>query len=205
MNNQHDRTLALAAIVQAAHLVDRLAVSGEIATSDLESCIATLFTFNAADTESALGGRVAMNTGLRTLIKMIDSGGQEPAAVTRYLVSINHLERKLSKRGDMLEVIGERLGSAERQAKHFESLNHPSLLANVSQIYQDTLSTFPHRIQVSGDAKHLQASGSPDKVRSLLLAGIRASWLWHQVGGRRWHLLFYRNKYRQSAQQLLEQ
>lgn len=205
MKNLQDRTLALAAIIQAAQLVDRLAVTGEIASTELENSLATLFTFSADSTEAAVGGRNSMTTGLRTLIKMIDSGGQEPAAVTRYLVSINHLERKLAKRGDMLQVIGDRLTSAERQAKHFEALNHPSLLANLAQIYQDTLSTFAHRIQVTGDAKHLQSMGAPDKVRALLLCGIRASWLWHQVGGRRWHLLFYRKQYRESAQQLLSQ
>ena len=38
----------------------------------------------------------------------------------------------------MLGVIGERLQSAERQRIHFDGLNNPSVLANLSQIYQDT-------------------------------------------------------------------
>lgn len=198
------RTLALAGIVQAAYWVDRLATTGELSTTDLESSLETLFQFNPESTEQALGGHLAQNTGLRTLIRLIESGGQEPAAVTRYWVSLTHLERQLSKRSDMLGVIGERLQSAQRQRDHFDSLSNPSILANLSQIYQDTLSTFRYRIQVQGDAKHLQTNGAADKVRALLLVGIRCSMLWHQLGGRRWHLLFQRQKYLASAKQLLQ-
>lgn len=204
MTRTEERTLALAGIVQAAYWVDRLATSGELSSTDLEASLDTLFQFNPETTEQALGGKLAMNTGLRTLLKLIESGGQQPAAVTRYWVALTHLERRLAKRPDMLSVIGERLQSAERQRAHFDSLTNASVLANLSQIYQDTLSTFAYRIQVQGDAKHLQSNGAADKVRALLLVGIRCSMLWHQLGGRRWHLLFHRQKYAQAARQLMQ-
>lgn len=57
---------------------------------------------------------------------------------------------------------------------------------------------------MTGDAKHLQSNGAADKVRALLLVGIRCSLLWHQVGGRRYQLLFQRTKYATTARQLLE-
>ena len=204
MTRIEERTLALAGIVQAAYWVDRLATTGELSSTDLEASLETLFQFNPDTTEQALGGKLAMNTGLRTLIRLIDSGGQEPAAVTRYWVSLTHLERQLVKRGDMLSVIGERLQSAQRQRAHFDSLTNASVLANLSQTYQDTLSTFRYRIQVQGDAKHLQSNGAADKVRALLLVGIRCSMLWHQLGGRRWHLLLQRQKYAQAARHLMQ-
>lgn len=204
MTRIEERTLALAGIVQAAYWVDRLATTGELSSTDLEASLETLFQFNPDTTEQALGGKLAMNTGLRTLIRLIDSGGQEPAAVTRYWVSLTHLERQLAKRGDMLSVIGERLQSAQRQRAHFDGLTNASVLANLSQTYQDTLSTFRYRIQVQGDAKHLQSNGAADKVRALLLVGIRCSMLWHQLGGRRWHLLLQRQKYAQAARHLMQ-
>ena len=204
MTRIEERTLALAGIVQAAYWVDRLATTGELSSTDLEASLETLFQFNPDTTEQALGGKLAMNTGLRTLIRLIDSGGQEPAAVTRYWVSLTHLERQLAKRGDMLSVIGERLQSAKRQRAHFDSLTNASVLANLSQTYQDTLSTFRYRIQVQGDAKHLQSNDAADKIRALLLVGIRCSMLWHQLGGRRWHLLLQRQKYAQAARHLMQ-
>ena len=42
-------------------------------------------------------------------------------------------------------------------------------------------------------------------VLALLLAGVRATILFDQVGGRRWRLLFQRGKYVEGAQRLLRQ
>ncbi|MEP9303762.1 DUF489 family protein, partial [Klebsiella pneumoniae] len=41
------------------------------------------------------------------------------------------------------------------------------------------------------------------KVRSALLAGIRAAVLWHQVGGGRLQLMFSRNRLVNQAKQIL--
>ncbi|MGH8570919.1 MAG: DUF489 family protein, partial [Gammaproteobacteria bacterium] len=32
------------------------------------------------------------------------------------------------------------------------------------------------------------------KIRAVLLAGVRAAMLWHQIGGRRWHLPVFRKR-----------
>lgn len=133
MTNFEERTLALASIIQAAYWVDRLATTGELSYTELEAGLATLFEFSPESTESALGGAQAQRTGLRTLLKMVDSGGQEPQAVTRYLVGLTHLERKLSKRSDMLAVLADRLQQCERQRAHFDELSNPSILANLSR------------------------------------------------------------------------
>jgi high frequency lysogenization protein len=49
------------------------------------------------------------------------------------------------------------------------------------------------RIQVSGNPAYLQQSGIAQRVRCLLFAGIRSAFLWHQVGGKRSHLLLRRD------------
>ena len=41
-----------------------------------------------------------------------------------------------------------------------------------------------------------------DIIRALLLSGIRAAFLWRQLGGRRWSLLLRRKKLLQAAQSL---
>ena len=55
---------------------------------------------------------------------------------------------------------------------------------------------------VNGHGGHLQNPRVANKIRALLLAGIRATLLWYQVGGSRWGLLWSRKKYLQSAQGL---
>ena len=66
----------------------------------------------------------------------------------------------------------------------------------------DTLSTLPQRIKVTGSAQHLENTQNADVVRSLLLAGIRAAFLWRQLNGRRWKLAFQRRSMLRSAQEL---
>jgi high frequency lysogenization protein len=44
-----------------------------------------------------------------------------------------------------------------------------------------------------------------EKVRALLLAGIRAAVLWRQVGGSRLQILFSRAKIKAAAEKILQQ
>src|SRR5690606_26637288 len=62
----------------------------------------------------------------------------------------------------------------------------------LSRIYQQTISTLGKRIQVTGEPKLLQQEAIADRIRALLLAGVRLGWLWQQLGGRRWHLILRR-------------
>ncbi len=103
------------------------------------------------------------------------------------------LERQLDKRGDMLDLIGQRLDQVEQQVQHF-GLVHENVIASFASIYQDTLSTFRQRIQVHGDMRHLQVSSNAARIRALLLAGIRSARLWRQLGGSRWQMVFSRRR-----------
>ena len=89
--------------------------------------------------------------------------------------------------------MGSRLDQIEQQVQHF-GVAHENVIAACGGLYQDTISTFRQRIQVHGDMRFLQQPANAAKIRALLLAGIRAARLWHQLGGRRWQLLFSRRK-----------
>tara|TARA_B110000196_G_C20719935_1_gene463707 strand:- start:184 stop:600 length:417 start_codon:yes stop_codon:yes gene_type:complete len=80
-----------------------------------------------------------------------------------------------------------------RQEQSFEQL---------ATLYQDTISTLSHRIQVHGQEDYLQNDYVSNRVRSLLLAGIRSAVLWHQLGGRRWRLILYRKRLQETASAL---
>jgi high frequency lysogenization protein len=56
---------------------------------------------------------------------------------------------------------------------------------------------------VNGEQQYLSNPDNVNRIRALLLAGIRAGVLWHQVGGRRWHILFNRKGLVDTASQLL--
>jgi CII-binding regulator of phage lambda lysogenization HflD len=49
------------------------------------------------------------------------------------------------------------------------------------------------RIQVDhGKPEYLKQTEKVAFMRALLLAGIRSAFLWHQLGGRQWRLVFQR-------------
>jgi high frequency lysogenization protein len=58
---------------------------------------------------------------------------------------------------------------------------------------------------VQGDQQYLGNQSTVNKIRALLLAGIRATLLWRQCGGSRWKLLFFRKKIQDEAKFLLTQ
>ena len=72
----------------------------------------------------------------------------------------------------------------------------------IATLYQDTISTLNHRIQVQGQVDYLRNDYVSNRVRSLLLAGIRSAVLWHQLGGRRWRLIFFRKRIQETASTL---
>ncbi len=187
-----DQVIALAGVAQAAQLVDQVARTGEADPTALEASIKSLFQFDPESTEAVFGGLEGVGNGLVSLNNLLQNGGyNRMQQQARYLSGMLFLERKLSGRSDLLEVIHSRLKHAAFRADHFSD-DTGAAFSSIAAIYQDTISKFKYRIQVSGDMVHLQNPQQAEKIRSLLFAGIRAAILWRQVGGRRWHLLFKR-------------
>ena len=54
--------------------------------------------------------------------------------------------------------------------------------------------TLGKRIQVTGNPELLKLDETANNIRTLLLGGVRFAWLWQQLGGRRWHLVFKRKQ-----------
>lgn len=195
MSPTQEQLIALGAVFEAAFLVDKIAKSGQVSEAELGCMLGSLLVRDPDSTLEVFGGDdLYLRDGYRTLVGALE---RNPAALQReplrYALSLLGLERKLAKRGDLLEVIGTRLDQIQQQVQHF-GLVHDNVIAASGSLYQDTLSTFPRRIQVQGDMRHLQQASNASKIRAILLAGIRAARLWRQLGGRHWQLLFCRRK-----------
>jgi high frequency lysogenization protein len=195
MSPTQQQLIALGAVFEAAFLVDKIAKSGQISEAELGCMLGSLLVRDPDSTLEVFGGSdLYLRDGYRTLAGALE---RNPAALQReplrYALLLLGLERKLAKRGDLLEVIGTRLDQIQQQVQHF-GLVHDNVIAASGSLYQDTLSTFPRRIQVQGDMRHLQQASNASKIRAILLAGIRAARLWRQLGGRHWQLVFCRRK-----------
>jgi high frequency lysogenization protein len=120
------------------------------------------------------------------------------------MLSLMHLQKKLSRSPKMLTTLTQRLRQTQKQVDYF-TLTHPTVITNLSDIYLNTISTFKFRIIILGSQRVLHARENMDKVRALLLAGVRAAVLWKQVGGSRIQILFSRTKIKAAAEKILQQ
>lgn len=199
-----DRTLALAGIYQAASLVQQIARRG-VADSDAMACsVRSLFQIDAESVVEIFGGTKGLRYGLRQLHRHLGEGNRRDNEITGYLLNLIHLQRKLSRQQERLLKIREGILQTQERLAHFSEL-HPNILAALADVYVNCVSSLQPRIMVSGEPVYLQNQDNVDRIRTLLLAGIRAAMLWWQIGGRRRQVLFNRSRYTEMANQLLHQ
>jgi len=199
-----DRTLALAGLFQSLSLVVQSARHGLIDQAPFETVINSLFIIDAAATADVYGDMAALRPGLQLVARQMNSRLDEvEIELMRYAVGLFALEKKLFARKDLLNTIAEGLRQTARQRDHFHT-THDTVIAALADIYGTTLSTLQPRIIVTGEHGHLQNPATANRVRALLLAGIRAAVLWRQSGGSRLQLLFKRKAIAAEAQRLLK-
>lgn len=200
-----DRCLALAGVFQATALVQQVARQGQADPQTVETTIGTLFYLDAADTAEIYGGIAGVRTGLETLRTQLGNP-RSPAGleITRYAVTLLHLERRLRRRRDMLEALRAGIERISVQVGYF-SRTHGTVIAALADLYRDTISTLTPRVVVHGEPTFLEDPNRARLIRALLLAGIRSAVLWRQSGGGRWNLLFGRSTLLTAAEQLLSE
>lgn len=193
------RILALAGVFQAAALVKQLAKTGRMDQAAFLASIQSIFKIDVNNAAEVYETPKKLTLGLQELIRLF-TNNQLPKdpEIARYTFSLLHLEKKLSKNPKMLMQIRTGIERATTQAAHF-SPTHENVMANLASLYTDTLSTFSFRIHVAGDPLYLNQTYHVNKVRALLLAGVRSAVLWQQLGGRRWQLLISRASILQTA------
>lgn len=202
--NYYDITLALAGMCQSARLVQQLAHEGQCAQDEMSTSLRSLLEMNPASTLAVYGNNEAnLKMGLETLLSVLNANRQGLGAeLTRYVLSMMVLERKINANKTAMNQLGERIDQLDRQLAHFD-LESETLLSSVAAIYVDIVSPAGPRIQVTGSPTILQNSQVQDKVRALLLTGIRSAVLWQQVGGGRMQLMFSRNRLLEQAKKIL--
>lgn len=198
-----EQVIALAGIFQAAALVQKIAHTAQYDSTILESSIKSLFVTNPNTTLSVYENIEGISLGLKTLKKVLEkNSGSQNIEIIKYSLSLIHLESKLRKNPEMLEIVGQRIDQAKGQAEHFSTL-HENVIHNLASLYMDSISTFNLRIQVTGNPNHLKVSHNAALIRAILLTGIRAAILWRQTGGRRWNLILKRKAIEEAVERLM--
>lgn len=204
MNKFEQQTIALAGVYQAAALVDNLARTGQADSAAMEKSLYSIFQTDADSTIEIFSGLGGIRYGLQQLQQQLKSPAREQIGTTRYGISVLLLSGKLLKNPGKLQKISEGIQAASTKLDLYD-YSHSNQVAALADIYSSTISDLPPRIMVKGEPLHLQNPETQNRVRALLLAGIRAAILWRQLGGSRLQLLFKRKLLVKTAKQLLNQ
>jgi len=189
-----DQAMALAAIFQACHLVDILANNGEAPIDEVKLSMGALLNQEPNSLEDIYGPAANLHTGrdaIKTLLGERKNTAIYSVQTLGYALSVLSIERQLNSRPEMLETIATGIDIANRQAEHFSPV-HDNVFANLASLYQQSISKLRQRIQVKGNAIYLQQPNVAERIRCLLFSAVRSAVLWRQLGGKKYHLVFYR-------------
>lgn len=210
LTSWEQQQLALAAMVQSATLVRDLAQQGEAPQQQLTACINPLLQLDPHSISDVYNDLSALSLGLQTIQDMFGSDRvQALGEVIRYTHGIMLLRNRLMEDVEMQDTLRRRIQYLDPLPKRFDedensrqSDHQERILQQLANLYQDTISTLSFRIQVQGKIENLKNEQIANRIRALLLAGIRSAVLWYQLGGRRWRLVVHRKRIRTTAAEI---
>lgn len=206
-NQWEYRNIALAAVAQCAQLVHSLATTGRADVRLINACIAPLLVLTSDSVDDIYPDVSLFSSGLNALQHSLSNEGvKELAEPIKYVLGMTVLQHQLTAAPTLQSLIRQRLQvrhslmadpeDAQQDEDSSDDIPEHYDFAVLAALYQDTISRLTFRIHVKGVPEHLRNPRVADKIRSLLLAGIRSALLWHQLGGRRWHLFIYKKRIR---------
>ena len=174
------QAIALAAVVQAALLVDQLAREGAASAEEMQRLSQSLFRLEWDDPAEVFGGLMALRRGLAGLEEILKAGSTttNPAAL-RYALALLRLGRQLGSDRGRMTTIRARLEHAAVKQEHFAS-RFDETASSLASIYQDCVSNMRYRIQVNGSAQHPRRRRGAGVICVFLLSSRRRPGSTHQ-------------------------
>ncbi|MBA3988203.1 high frequency lysogenization protein HflD [Aliidiomarina maris] len=203
VNLWHQRMLAFAGMCLASVCAQQLARRGQVTPHDASDVLFdSLLILDAAQTEDIYQPLSALVPGLKVLLRQLDAPGDKDVEQTRYVIGMLQLERRLAKQPQAMQRLGEAMNQIKRQRDEF-NFTASDVIANMAGVYSDIISPLGPRIQIQGNPEHLRQTSVQNRIRAVLLAGIRSAVLWRQLGGKRRQVIFNRRQMLLATKELL--
>ncbi len=192
-----ERTLGLAGIFQAARLVQQVAREGSADRIAARASLNSVLVLDAINTQAVFSDKEGIEMGLRSLQSCFSSQrSQLNLELFKYVDNLAQLQKRLLKDD-------ERMAAFSQGVEALTQFSGDELTENMEKIYVTFVSNLQPKILVNGEQGYLADPQVASQVRSFLLAGIRASFLWQQKGGSRWDFQLKRKQYEAAARELL--
>lgn len=203
-HSEENRVLALAGAFQATFAVKQIAHTGRCRTEFIDTALHSIFETHPQNVDAVFNGRSGVRGGIEIILHQFgDDNRKRDIEITRYVVNLLALERRLNNSQSAQAQLLNGIEQAKEQSKFF-SPAHENVIANLASLYREAISTLGPKIMVNGDGGHLGQRHLAERVRMLLLAGIRACVLWRHCGGNRLQFIIGRKRMLSTAQRLLE-
>ncbi|HIV14759.1 MAG TPA: DUF489 family protein [Candidatus Avisuccinivibrio pullicola] len=213
MPDIRSETIALAALYQACHQINRVARTGYVDPYACTTLIRGLIITNPRTVDD-IYAPAGLKNGFETLVEGMGGAGSvktsETIEVSKMAFKIVGLELAIERDSDVFNRLGVQI-DALRDAMltrypDYESGNpdhvlDPTCIRQFSSLYESLISSNFPRLIIYGEQTHLMQEQNQEMIRALLLAAIRAVVLWRQVGGRRRFLIFRRKAIVECARQ----
>lgn len=198
-----ENIIPLAGMFQAAYLIHEISNTGTCNQSAFEASIKSILVTEWNSVEEVYGGVEGVSYGLDLLADLFNKENkQRDMEIARYVLGIVYLEKKLRKNQALDNKLMAGIERAKAQAESFGSATHENVIANLADVYAETISTIEPKIMVAGNPSYLTNTHYSNKIRALLLALMRSTILWLQKDGSRWHLILQRKKVIEMAKQV---
>lgn len=196
------QVIAFAGILQAGELVRQIAAGGQCSQQSARASLESVFANEPDSTEAVFGGLPGVRLGLTMANELATSASNDARQAMGYAGGLMRLSMFLRKDPGRLDDLGRALNLVETAWHDAGDVLDPSVIAQLADVYRQQISTLPLRIQVHGNPQHLKQNEKVSLIRAILLGGVRAGFLWLQLGGRPWRLLFQRGRMFRIAAEL---
>ena len=193
--------------MQAALVADRLCKHGADETNshviaDFLTCIRSISVVRPQTIDDIYGPVTGLRRGLAAIHKISAGELLEFRQPMQYLYNMLQVQQLLNKDADMQTILRNRITRLPMPGDELDD-STDQFCQQVDRIYRDTLSTLKRRIALKPGPRARSNRIAVCRLRTLMLAGVRAATLWHQYGGRIWLLFLERNRISATASQLL--
>jgi high frequency lysogenization protein len=193
--NLHERTIALAAALQAIDAA--LLISHNKTPPTYHALIQSLFQFKAPTIHAIYGEELqALAPGFSLVAHIFQDKKRFHTALSmHYFLRLNHAAKLLQRKPELQNYMRDHLLQLNNQLQYF-SVDQDLILQQIARIYDQSIGQLPCHIRLRGipEAFAEDADLKHAILRSLLLAALRAIILWRQYGGNYLHLAWWERK-----------
>lgn len=205
MKNIRSESIALAALFQCCTQINRIAHTGYCD----EQAVSTVFRALLVTDPKTIDDIYKISelkTGFRGLIEgfsaegITDNSANELVKLAMQVISLtDRIVRNTSLYNRLSNEIDKLKDQIEKACPDFLEGKTSVVLSkeNVekfAQLYQSLISPNFSKLLIFGEERFLSSTENQNRIRALLLAGIRAAVLWNQVGGKKLYLMFRRKE-----------